>query len=66
MQPMFFPDSVDETANYTEMQGPSSTVNQLSGKAAWSQDATKSLIVVWVLALGLLWGLGIFFRGQRS
>jgi hypothetical protein len=59
-------DTVDETASYTDMQGPSSSINQLAGKATWSSSPTKSLIGLWLLALGLYWLIGWLFKGQRS
>jgi hypothetical protein len=59
-------DTVDETADMTDMQGPSSTINQLAGKATWASSPTKSLLVIWFGVLALYWFLGWFFRGQRS
>lgn len=59
-------DTVDETADYTDMQGPSSSVNQLGGKASMMNSPTKSLIGLWLLALLAYWFCGWFFRGQRS
>lgn len=59
-------DTVDDTADMTDMQGPSSTVNQLGGKASWANSPTKCLIALWGLALGLYWFMGWFFRGHRS
>lgn len=59
-------DTVDETADYTEMQGPSSRINQLAGQSTWMSSPTKSLVGLWLLALGIYWLGGWFFRGQRS
>jgi hypothetical protein len=59
-------DQVDETADYTDMQGPSSTLNQLAGKVPWSQNPTMSLVVLWFVVLAAYWFVGWFFRGQRS
>lgn len=59
-------DTVDETASYTDMQGPSSRVNQLAGKATWTSSPTKALIALWALCMLLYWGMGWFFRGTRS
>lgn len=59
-------DTVDDTADMTEMQGPSSGINQLAGRASWASSPTKCLIGLWVLVLALYWGLGWFFKGQRS
>lgn len=67
MYPAYMPvQSVDETANYTEMQGPSSSVNELAARESWSNSPTKSLIGLWLLALGLYWLAGFLFRGARS
>jgi hypothetical protein len=54
--------TVDETATATEMQGPSSTVNEVAGKQGMKSSPTKSLIVLWVIALGLYWLFGAMFR----
>jgi hypothetical protein len=59
-------DSVDESASYTDMQGPSSMVNQVAGSPRWSSSPTYSLIALWVVVLAIYWALGYFFRGQRS
>lgn len=59
-------DTVDETADYTEMQGPSSMINQMGGKASWANSPTKCLVGLWFLVLALYWFVGWFFRGQRS
>lgn len=58
--------TVDETAQFTEMQGPSSRVNQMAGAATWTSSPTKALIGMWLLAMLLYWALGWFFRGQRG
>jgi hypothetical protein len=59
-------DQVDETAGNTEMQGPSSGLNQLAGKATWLNDPTKCLVGLWFVVLAVYWAVGYFFRGQRS
>lgn len=59
-------DTVDDTANMTDMQGPSSSINQLAGAATWRSSPTKSLIALWVLAVLVYYGVGVLFRGQRS
>lgn len=64
--PYFPTETVDETADHTEMQGPSSAINQLAGRATWLNSPTKSLVGLWILALGLYWFVGWFFRGKRS
>lgn len=65
-EPYMPTDTVDETASYTEMQGPSSAVNQLAGKPTWLSSPTKSLIALWILAVAAYWFVGWFFRGQRA
>lgn len=62
----FYVDTVDDGASVDEMQGPSSTVNQLAGRASWSASPTKSLVVLWFVALALLWLIGYVVRGRRS
>jgi len=59
-------ETVDETADVTEMQGPSSTLNQMSGKSSIFASPTKSLIALWVLAIVMYWFIGWFFRGNRA
>lgn len=59
-------DQVDESAAATDMQGPSSTVNQLAGRASMLSSPAKSLFGLWLAALLLYWLVGWFFRGQRS
>jgi hypothetical protein len=58
--------TVDETAAYTEMQGPSSGVNQLAGRGTLWTSPTKSLIALWVFVLILYWLLGALFRRFRA
>jgi hypothetical protein len=59
-------DTVDDTAGFTEMQGPSSRINQLAGQPTWASSPTKSLVALWLLVLVLYWVIGWLFRGQRS
>jgi hypothetical protein len=59
-------DTVDESAAYTEMQGPSSMVNELAGRASWSSSPTKCLVGMWFVALAVYWFFGWLFRGQRA
>ena len=58
--------TVDETASMTDMQGPSSSVNQLAGAATWTSSPTKALIGLWVLCMAAYWMMGWLFRGQRG
>lgn len=57
---------VDETADATQMSGEATTQNQKPGWRGWMNDATKSLIVLWVAALVLYWILGSSFRSVRA
>lgn len=59
-------DTVDETAQMSDMQGPSSGVNQLAGRTPFMGTPTKSLVALWFAALAAYWFLGWFFRGQRK
>lgn len=59
-------DSVDETASYTDMQGPSSARNQLGGKSTILTSPTKALVGLWFFVLAVYWLVGWFFHGQRS
>jgi hypothetical protein len=59
-------DTVDENAQYTDMQGPSSGLNELAGRASWASSPTKSLVALWFAILGAYWFVGWFFKGQRS
>lgn len=59
-------DTVDDTAAHTEMQGPSSSLNEMAGRQPWSMSPTKSLLGLWFFALALYMFSGWFFRGQRS
>lgn len=58
--------TVDETAQMTDMQGPSSHVNQLAGASTWTSSPTKALIGLWVLSMIGYWIMGWLFRGQRG
>jgi hypothetical protein len=55
--------TVDEVADYTDMQGQASAMNvAASQKGAWKSDPTKSLVALWVFVVLLYFALGIFFR----
>lgn len=56
---------VDESMTGAEMQGPSSTVNQVAGRTPWNASAAKSLAVLWFALLGVYFILGYLFRGKR-
>jgi hypothetical protein len=56
---------VDDTGGAEiEMQGPSSTVNQMVGKSGFSSSPTRALVVLWFVVLGIYWMLGWLFRGS--
>lgn len=59
-------DTVDETASATDMQGPSSSVNQLAGQRTFLSSPTKALIGLWVAVLAAYWFVGWFFHGARA
>ena len=59
----FGADTVDETANMTDMQGDATTANQSSGG---SGGPSRSLVILWFAALGAYAFIGWFFRGQRQ
>jgi hypothetical protein len=59
-------DTVDEAATATEMQGPSSSINQYAGRATFFSSPTKTLVTLWFVALGAYWFMGWFFRGTRA
>ncbi len=62
----FIVDTVDDAYDTQDMQGPSSTVNQVAGKTSWSSSPTKSLVMLWFVVLAIYWLLGYLFRGSRA
>jgi hypothetical protein len=54
--------TVDEVADYTDMMGQASVANQAGQKPSWRNDATKSLIALWVLVFVIYLGMAILFR----
>jgi hypothetical protein len=53
-------ETVDEVADYTDMQGQASQLNGTKGaKAAWRSDPAKMMIVMWV-------GIIIFYAVLRT
>ena len=56
-------DTVNEVADYTDMQGQASEMNaQMAAKGSWRQSPTKSLVALWFFVVLLYWLLGYFFR----
>jgi hypothetical protein len=53
--------TVDEVADYTDMQGQASMLNT-PAKASWRESPTKSLVALWFFVVLLYWLLGFFFR----
>ena len=54
--------TVDEVADYTDMQGAASVANHKGQKAEWRSNPTKMLVVLWVIAALLYAFLMGFFR----
>ena len=54
--------TVDEVADYTDMQGQASAQNVAKFGGNWKQDPAKSLVVLWVGAVVLYWVFGFAFR----
>ena len=55
--------TVDEVADYTDMQGGASQMNEAAAnKGSWRNSPTKSLVALWVFAMILYWLTGFFFR----
>lgn len=59
-------ETVDESATMSDMQGPSSTINQLAGRASWRSSPTRCLVAAWFAALIAYWLTGVLFRGNRK
>lgn len=62
----FSADTVDETADVTDMSGAATVANQASGRSLFGGSPAKAMIGLWFLVLGLYAALGYFFKGQRS
>jgi hypothetical protein len=62
----FSADTVDETADVTDMSGDQTIANQLSSRSVFGGSPAKALIALWFAALGLYAFIGWFFKGQRS
>jgi hypothetical protein len=59
-------DTVDETAQFTDMAGSATIVNQVTGRPGLKENPARSLVVLWFVILAAYWFIGWFFRGQRS
>lgn len=57
-------DESDSLSMGAEMQGPSSSVNQMVGKGSWTSSPTRSLVLLWFAVLFVYWMLGWLFRGK--
>lgn len=55
-------ETVDEVADYTDMQGAASSANHASQKAEWRSNPGKMLIVFWAVCVVLYLFLMGFFR----
>jgi hypothetical protein len=64
--PYMATETVDEVADMTDMQGPSSMVNQLAGRMSWRSSPTRCLVALWFAALAAYWLTGVLFRGNRK
>lgn len=58
---MFTADSQDESMQASDHMGEASAVNQ-----SQQPPAGRSLFMLWLVVLGLYWGFGYLFRGERS
>ncbi len=54
--------TVDEVADYTDMMGQASDLNQARGKSTWRDSPTKALAALWFFVALMYWLMGYFFR----
>lgn len=55
--------TVDEVADYTDMQGQASEMNgAVAARRSIRESPTKSLVALWFFVLLMYWLLGYFFR----
>lgn len=60
-------DTVDDVADYTDMQGEASAMNAAAAnKGSWSQSPTKSMVALWFFLVLLYFLLVFFFRGNLA
>lgn len=55
-------ETVDEVADYTDMQGQASMMNHRGQGPSWKNDPTRSLVWLWVVVVITYWLTGFFFR----
>jgi hypothetical protein len=55
--------TVDEVAEYTDMQGQASAMNHgAANRGSWLNSPTKSLVALWFFVLLTYWLVAYFFR----
>lgn len=60
-------DTIDEVADYTDMQGAASVMNaQKANKNSILQSPTKSLIALWAAVVVLYLAMMYFFRNNLA
>jgi hypothetical protein len=62
----FGADTVDETADVTDMSGAATVANQAAGRSLFGGSPARSMVALWFFVLAVYWALGYFFKGQRS
>lgn len=59
-------ETVDEVAEYTDMQGQASQLNGAkAAKGEWKSNPAKQLVLMWVAVFALYTFVGYFFRAHR-
>lgn len=61
----FGADTVDETAQMTDMGGPATNANQ-SERGGLLGGPSQSLVALWFVTLAVYAAIGWFFKGQRQ
>lgn len=62
----FGADTVDDTADVTDMAGSATVANQASGRSIFGGSPTRAMVALWFATLLFYSFIGYFFRGQRS
>jgi hypothetical protein len=57
-------DSMDESMDVSDHMGDASAMNQSTGMAGGSH--TRALVMTWIFAVLVWWGLRFLFKGQLS